>query len=138
MHLRNVLDVYSCAIHGLDGQIIQIVETHRTAVHPNLILGFRDLGGAGRQKPDSASSAHSKYHWAKAVLRKARPDSNPPSRCNADNGNVYIRKDVDRHGGDGGAAQDGDQHRHYDKGIRATEGQSDDSHNLLLRHTSTP
>ena len=30
-------------------------------------------------------------------------------------------KDVDRHGDDGRAAQDGDEHRHHDEGVRAAE-----------------
>ncbi len=45
--LRDIFYVYRCAVHGLNGQIVQIVEPHRTAVHSNLIFRLRDLGGAG-------------------------------------------------------------------------------------------
>ena len=37
-------------------------------------------------------------------------------------GNVDIGEDIDRHGDDGGAAQDGDEDRHHDEGVRAAEG----------------
>src|ERR1700678_3412050 len=50
-----------------------------------------------------------------------------------DDGNVDIRKNIDRHGGYSGAAQDGDQHRHHYEGIRAAESQPDNPHNLLPR-----
>ncbi len=51
----------------------------------------------------------------------------------AHDGNVDVGEDVDGHGDDGGAAQDGDQDRHHDKGIRAAESKPDDPHNLFLQ-----
>ena len=37
-------------------------------------------------------------------------------------------KDIDGHGDDGGAAQDGDQDGHHHEGIRAAESKPDDPH----------
>src|ERR1700722_3266904 len=52
----------------------------------------------------------------------------------ADDGDVDIGKNIGRHGHDGGSAQDGDQHSHYEKSIRATESQPDDPHSLFPRN----
>ena len=46
-------------------------------------------------------------------------------------GNVDIREDIDGHGDDGGAAEDGDQNRHDDEGIGAAESQPDNPHSLF-------
>ncbi len=35
----------------------------------------------------------------------------------ADDGDIYIWKDIDRHGGNGGTAEDGDEHSHDDEGV---------------------
>ena len=40
----------------------------------------------------------------------------------ADDGDVDIGENIDRHGDDGGSAQDGDEDRHDDEGIGAAEG----------------
>ncbi len=39
----------------------------------------------------------------------------------ADDGDIDVGEDVDRHGDDGGHAQDGDQNRHHHERIRAAE-----------------
>src|SRR5262249_53535416 len=46
----------------------------------------------------------------------------------ADHGNVDIRKDIDRHRHDGADTENGDQHCHYNEGIRSPEGESDYPH----------
>ena len=49
MNLRHVFDVDRRAVHGLDGQIVQIVQQYRAAVHPNLILGLGKFCRTRRQ-----------------------------------------------------------------------------------------
>ena len=46
----------------------------------------------------------------------------------ADYRNIDVGKYVHRHRNDGRGAQDGDEHRHDDEGIRAPKGESDNPH----------
>ncbi len=48
----------------------------------------------------------------------------------ADDRDIDIGKDIHRHSDDGRPAQDGDQDRHDDKGIRAAKSQPDNPHSL--------
>ena len=48
----------------------------------------------------------------------------------ADNRDVDIREDIDRHCGDRRTPQDGHQNSHHDKGVRAAECQPDNPHGL--------
>ena len=54
-----------------------------------------------------------------------RPPIDPK---NAHDGNIDIRKNIDRHGDDSGPAQDGDQNRHDDEGVGAGKREPDDPH----------
>ena len=49
MNLGHVLDIDGCAVHGFDRQVIEFVQFQGTAVDPDLIFGFAEFGGAGRQ-----------------------------------------------------------------------------------------
>ena len=51
----------------------------------------------------------------------------------ADDGDVYIRENIHRHGDDGGAAQDGDEQGHDDESVGAAKGQPDNPHSVCFR-----